>query len=161
MHSILINGEQHNTTTAMMVRVGCILWSYWLCFRKGKNYYLCFYKDNFFLVHGVFFYLLNLIFFLQANKLYGLQSHWFLSLHDFLQFLLYTNLVDYKSLVLERPVLGVQFPPQVLVIMIVSDYFHAFKGFYIFGNFITCPKQLSNFDNNNTNFAIITPTSFH
>jgi hypothetical protein len=84
MHSVLNNGEQHNTTIAMMVMVGCILWSCWLCFCKGKNYYLCFYKGKLFWACGVFFYLLNLIVILHANKLYGLQWHYFLSLHDFL-----------------------------------------------------------------------------
>jgi len=52
--------------------------------------------------------------YLQASEFFELQSHWFLSLHDFKKLFLYTSLVDYRSLMLERPVLGAQFPHKCL-----------------------------------------------
>ncbi len=100
MQNVLNNGEQHDIATIMTIKVGYILWSYQSCFYKSRSCCLCFC----FLAHGVFFYLLNLKVVLQAKELFGLQSHWFLSLHDFLIFILYDNLVDCKSLVLERPI---------------------------------------------------------
>ncbi len=107
MQNVLNNGEHHNIVIVMMVKVGYILWSCWPCFYKGKRCYLCFYKGKFFLAHACVFLLLNLMVVLQASELSGFQSHWFFSLHDFLYFFLYTKLVDYRSLVLERLVLRV------------------------------------------------------